>query len=89
MGAMFCSLLFSGIALFIVLVPLSSAASSRLTLVFGIDQYAHLPDLVNAGRDAQAISDQLSDLGFEVMHRHGATRRQIYRSLSDFENRLS
>jgi len=86
---MFRSLLISGLTLILLLAPLAASAKSRQALVFGIDQYAHLPDLENAGRDAQALSDQLTDLGFEVILRLDADRRQIYRSLRDFENRLS
>ena len=89
MGAVFRSFLFTGLAFLLALAPLSSAASSRLALVFGIDKYDHLPDLVNAGRDAQAVSDQLSELGFEVILRLNANNRQIFRSLRDFENRLA
>jgi formylglycine-generating enzyme required for sulfatase activity len=73
----------------LVAVPLASEASSRLALVFGIDQYDHLPDLANAGNDARALSDKLSTLGFDVMLREGATRREVYRAVSEFETRLT
>ncbi len=82
-------LLISVLTLILLCAPLASIANSRQALIFGIDQYAHLPDLENAGRDAQAISDQLTALGFEVILRLNPNQRQVYRSLRDFENRLS
>ena len=69
-------------------VPLVSEANSRLALVFGIDRYDHLPDLANAGNDARSVSDKLSALGFDVMLREGATRREVYRAVSEFETSL-
>ena len=89
MGLCLRPLPLSTLVLVLLLVPLTSSANSRFALVFGIDQYAHLPDLENAGRDAQALSDQLSGLGFEVILRLNSNHRQVYRSLRDFENRLS
>jgi formylglycine-generating enzyme required for sulfatase activity len=77
------------LALILVLLPLSSEANTRLALVFGIDRYDHLPDLANAGNDARALSDKLSALGFDVMLREGATRREVYRAVSEFETRLT
>jgi uncharacterized caspase-like protein len=58
-------------------------------LIFGIDNYDHLPDLANAGNDARALSDKLDALGFEVMLQQGATRREVYRALDRFESRLA
>ncbi len=80
--------LICGLALILGL-PLPSNAASRVALIIGIDDYTHLPDLANAGRDAQAIADQLTRLDFEVMLRRQTSRRQFYRALAEFENRLA
>jgi len=86
---MFRLLILAGLALSLTVTPLTSSATSRLALVFGIDRYENLPDLANAGNDARAVSDQLNALGFEVMLREGATRREVYRAVDEFESRLT
>jgi len=80
--------LICGLALILGL-PLPSNAASRVALIIGIDDYTHLPDLANAGRDAQAIADQLTKLDFEVMLHRQTSRRQFYRALAEFETRLA
>ena len=81
--------LHSILAVALIISPMMAGATTRLALVIGIDSYEHLPDLANATRDARAVSDQLSSLGFETLLHLNVNNRQIYRALRDFENRLA
>jgi len=64
-------------------------AERRLALVIGNDDYAQLPDLINAGRDATALARKLETFGFEVQLRRDTNRRELFRSLAKFEGRLA
>ena len=77
------------LALFVLLISISSAeAAKRVALVIGNDSYKSLPNLNNARTDARGMAAKLKELGWSVILRQDASRRDISRSLADFEGRL-
>lgn len=65
------------------------SAAARVALVVGNSSYGSLPDLQNAREDAEGMALKLRDLGFDVILRIDASRRELGRTLSQFENRLA
>ena len=65
----------------------SAEAAKRVALVIGNDSYKTLPDLNNARTDARGMAAKLKELGWSVILRQDASRRDIFRSLADFEGR--
>ena len=66
----------------------SAEAAKRVALVIGNDSYKSLPNLNNARTDARGMAAKLKELGWSVILRQDASRRDISRSLADFEGRL-
>jgi len=66
----------------------SAEAAKRVALVIGNNSYKTLPDLDNARTDARGMAAKLKELGWSVILRQDASRRDISRSLADFEGRL-
>ena len=66
----------------------SAEAAKRVALVIGNDSYKSLPDLNNARTDARGMAAKLKELGWSVILKQDASRRDISRSLADFEGRL-
>jgi len=66
----------------------SAEAAKRVALVIGNDSYKSWPDLNNARTDARGMAAKLKELGWSVILRQDASRRDISRSLADFEGRL-
>ena len=66
------------------------AYAPRIALVIGNGAYGGLPDSLrtNAPRDAQAISDKLRALGFDVIMRTNATPRDMQQAIGEFRRRL-
>jgi hypothetical protein len=75
------------LALMLVVSPALSA--KRVALVIGNNDYATLPKLNNAKKDAQGMAAKLRDLGFDVILRVNASRREMGRTLADFEHRIA
>jgi len=74
----------------LLLVAASAAdAAKRVALVIGTDKYSTLPDLNNATTDARGIAAKLKSLGFDVILKRNASRRDFARALDDFEGRLA
>ena len=63
-------------------------AAKRVALVIGNDSYKSLPDLNNARTDAHGMAKKLEELGWTVILKQNASRRDIFRSLAEFERRL-
>ena len=61
----------------------------RHALVIGNNDYATLPDLNNASRDARDIAAKLKELGFKVALKINANRGDIFGLLEDFREKLS
>ena len=77
------------IAVLVVTFGISSAeAAKRVALVIGNDSYKSLPDLNNARTDAHGMAKKLEELGWTVILKQNASRRDIFRSLAEFERRL-
>ena len=77
------------IAALVLSVGISSAeAAKRVALVIGNNSYKTLPDLNNARTDARGMAAKLKELGWSVILKQDASRRDISRSLADFEGRL-
>ena len=66
----------------------SAEAAKRVALVIGNNSYKTLPDLNNARTDARGMAAKLKELGWSVILRQDASRRDISRSLADYEGRL-
>ena len=66
----------------------SAEAAKRVALVIGNDSYKSLPDLNNARTDARGMAAKLKELGWSVILKQDASRRDVSRSLADFEGRL-
>jgi formylglycine-generating enzyme required for sulfatase activity len=66
----------------------SAEAAKRVALVIGNDSYKSLPNLNNARTDARGMAAKLKELGWSVILKQDASRRDISRSLADFEGRL-
>jgi hypothetical protein len=64
-------------------------AEERVALVIGNDDYSALPNLNNARKDATDMAAKLKGLGFEVILKINARRRDIGRALAEFEGKLS
>ena len=59
-----------------------------MALVIGNDSYKSLPNLNNARTDARGMAAKLKELGWSVILKQNASRRDISRSLAEFEGRL-
>jgi len=64
-------------------------AAKRVALVIGNNDYATLPNLANARTDAKGMATKLRGLGFDVILKQDASRRNLARALADFENRAA
>jgi len=64
------------------------APDQRQALVIGNSEYTHAGVLRNPVNDAQAISDTLRQLEFEVMTLTNASRREMEQSIRDFGKNL-
>ena len=60
----------------------------RVALVVGNDDYEMLDDLNNAVRDARAVANTLTALGFETTLKVNAGERDIVRALRQYETKL-
>ena len=67
----------------------SYASAKRVALVIGTDKYQNVPILQKAVNDARAITETLSNIGFEVIKGENLTRRQMNRSLANLERTIS
>ncbi len=84
-GRCLCGLLLA----VVVAWPAMAAAKERAALVIGNNDYRTLPDLRNARVDARDIAAKLNELGFDVVLKMDAGRRELSRALADFEGRLA
>jgi uncharacterized caspase-like protein len=64
-------------------------AEKRVALIIGNDDYISLPDLNNARKDATDMARTLKRLGFEVILKVNAGRREMTRAKRAFESKLS
>ena len=78
-------------ALFNLMIPAalllgvhSASAESRLALVIGQSAYKSVPALPNPINDAKAVSQMLTESGFEVSTASDLSQSQIRDALSEF-----
>lgn len=66
----------------------SLAHAKRMGLVIGNDRYSNVPALEKARSDANALTETLTDLGFEITKVLDASRRDMNRAIAGFTARL-
>jgi uncharacterized caspase-like protein len=71
------------------LAAFPALAAKRVALVIGNNAYATLPNLNNAKKDAEGMAAKLRGLGFDVILKTNSGRREMSRTLAEFENRIS
>ncbi len=75
------------IGLLFYIYSVSVQATPRTALVIGNSQYQSSP-LANPENDAEDIAKKLRGLGFEVIHKNNATRKQMKQVIRQFERKL-
>ena len=65
------------------LACLPGAAAERVALLIGNNNYGAMP-LRNAANDARDLGDALKDLGFHVIVRENATRKDMVDAIREF-----
>src|SRR6266496_3165907 len=89
-----CSML--GRSLLNVIIPATillgvapAFAESRLALVIGQSAYKSVPALPNPGNDAKAVSQLLTDSGFEVSSAADLSQNEMRTAISDFAGKVA
>src|SRR5438874_723654 len=67
----------------------SASAESRLALVIGQSAYRSVPALPNPANDAKAVTQMLTDSGFEVSTAADLSQGQMREAVSDFAGRVA
>ena len=70
-----------------LILPLSATSANRVAFVVGNNDYATAP-LKNPVNDARAMTNRLSALGFDVIARFNASRRDMQEGLAEFADKL-
>jgi hypothetical protein len=73
----------------IVLGTHSASAESRLALVIGQSAYRSVPALPNPANDARAVTQMLTDSGFEVSTAADLSQGQMREAVSDFAGKVA
>jgi uncharacterized membrane protein YgcG len=73
----------------ILLASVPAWAESRLALVIGQSAYQSVPALPNPGNDARAMTQLLSESGFEVSQASDLTQSQMRGAFSDFAGKVA
>ena len=83
-------------ALFTLMIPAavllgthSASAESRLALVIGQSAYRSVPALPNPANDARAVTQLLTDSGFEVSTAADLSQGQMREAVSDFAGKVA
>src|SRR6266508_2754215 len=72
----------------LLLAASPAEAAKRLALVIGNNAYENVPQLQKALNDADAIAQELSKLGFEVVKAEDVGRRAMSRALVELEGKI-
>src|SRR6476661_5546270 len=67
----------------------SASAESRLALVIGQSAYRSVPALPNPANDARAVTQMLTDSGFEVSTAADLSQGQMREAISDFAAKVA
>ncbi len=73
----------------ILLASAPASAENRLALVIGQSAYKSVPALPNPGNDAKAVTQLLTDSGFEVSSAADLTQNEMRTAISDFAATLA
>ena len=73
----------------LLLTAVPARAESRMALVIGQSAYKSVPALPNPGNDAKAMSQLLTDSGFEVSSASDLTQNEMRSAISDFAGKLA
>jgi hypothetical protein len=68
-------------------VPAGALAAERVALLIGNNNYGTTP-LRNAVNDAKDLADALKELGFQVIMRENASRREMIEGIREFDKAL-
>src|SRR5205814_2615560 len=71
----------------LLLFAAAATAAERVALLIGNNQYATIP-LRNAANDAKDLSEALKELGFKVIVRENASRRDMIEAVKEFGTAL-
>lgn len=86
---MFCRSLFKVIIpATILLTSVPAWAENRLALVIGQSAYKSVPALPNPGNDAKAVSQLLTNSGFEVSSASDLSQNEMRTAISDFAGKV-
>jgi uncharacterized caspase-like protein len=75
--------------LVVVLTALPAQAQSKLALIIGNADYAHLPKLANPANDARLIADNLTKVGFTVTSITDQSQAQMKAAIAQFSESVS
>src|SRR3954466_4402661 len=67
----------------------SASAESRLALVIGQSAYRSVPALPNPANDARAVTQMLTDSGFEVSTASDLSQGQMREAVSEFAGKIA
>src|SRR5437660_4439004 len=88
--AMSCRAIFKVvIPLAILLCSVPAWAENRMALVIGQSAYKSVPALPNPGNDAKAVSQLLTDSGFEVSQAANLSQNEMRTAISDFAGKVA
>src|ERR1700752_2341473 len=73
----------------ILLTSVPAWAENRMALVIGQSAYKSVPALPNPGNDAKAMSQLLTDSGFEVSSVSDLTQNEMRKAISDFAGKVA
>src|SRR6185369_1166684 len=73
----------------ILLASVPAWAENRMALVIGQSAYKSVPALPNPGNDAKAVSQLLTDSGFEVSQAADLSQNEMRRAISDFAGKVA
>ena len=76
-------------AIALLLLSQPALAAKRLALVIGNNAYENVPQLQKAVNDADAIAQELSKIGFDVVKAENVGRRAMSRALSELESKIA
>ena len=77
------------VAAFILAGTQAALAENRLALVIGQSAYRSVPPLPNPANDAKAMSQLLTDSGFEVSTASDLSQNQLRERVGDFASRVA
>jgi hypothetical protein len=73
----------------LLLCTQSASAENRLALVIGQSAYKSVPALPNPGNDAKAVTQLLTDSGFEVSQASDLSQSQMREKVSEFAGQVA